>query len=625
MEVVYSVPAKRLPPVNRADDNGKENNRRGRQRLSDEAEGLPAGKKRPRSSRNTKASEGDVAARRRKVEATTLDSSPVVLALLGCQEWELNRAKLLCSKLRQSRLHTQLVRGATHVVLGNAHTATLSGGDDDSDSDGPVGRQLVTHELAGYREAVMLGLWVLDFSWVEACLKTGTAKSSRPSGGNGGCRGALAHPSLLGLAPARDFEVVGCFHNHDGCDPRRGRMRRAAETKHGDGFMGAERIFSGFDFHIVVGVGQTARPKADLTRGDEEKSKLTRLLLLGGGKILTGGSSSRPAQERKKRKHKRTTGSWSDQPFASEIDISSDDDDDEWSNTDETSEGVVVVALTDKAGGQVSPQLARAAFDRKNELSAAAAVSDKWVVRSIEDGSRLDFQHYSVQTNNCRSSSQTNVAPSTSPSKLLQSSLAPDSTTARDGLPAATTPSCGKQTEEQGQPQRSGAQRVPPRGGHSKKLQLRRDGGSGAGSSRKVVIDIDKMAGHGSRHSRPRVSPSAEAQASLDAISTAEKKSEHIRREAKKVIDSGHPVEQERMLKERQTKRREDVGGTRRTSEGSTAFKLTRVGDAKQVLSGGMVFQLLFYGAGLGVRATQITTRESTDAVFFLLFFVPWF
>ena len=83
-----------------------------------------------------------------------------VVVLLGGEEWELERAKLLCEKLGQRRLYTSLVWGATHVVVGSSLTlerksSGSSGGVDvsrggDGGGDGVVDEEDgrgVRHEL----------------------------------------------------------------------------------------------------------------------------------------------------------------------------------------------------------------------------------------------------------------------------------------------------------------------------------------------------------------------------------------------------------------------------------------------------------------------------------------------
>ncbi|CAN0563243.1 unnamed protein product, partial [Ectocarpus sp. 12 AP-2014] len=104
----------------------------------------------------------------------------VLLVLLGCSPRERKRANELCARLGQHRPETELVSDATHVVIGSQYTRPANSSSDGSssgkgsgsgtvvdDGRGSGGRhELVKHEVEGYREAVLLGLWVLDFSWV---------------------------------------------------------------------------------------------------------------------------------------------------------------------------------------------------------------------------------------------------------------------------------------------------------------------------------------------------------------------------------------------------------------------------------------------------------------------------
>ncbi|CAM9211728.1 unnamed protein product, partial [Sphacelaria rigidula] len=317
-------------------DTGPGSSRNGRLHWRERTGSSPVGKKRPRSSRNATAGMADASGRRTRRETSpSVDSSPVVLVFLGCQDWELKRATLLCQKLRQSRLHTELTRGVTHVVLGSSRTAKANGDDDGSDNDGPVRRELSAHGLDGYLEAVMLGLWVLDFSWVEACLK----------GGSGARKWTARHPSLHWLAPARDFEIVGCLDKHDGCIPRRGRMLRE-DGELWDGFVGPHRLFSEHKFCIVVGAGQVTRTSLRWLECDEYL-KLVRLLKLGDGHVFHASfSSARPALARSRGKElKKGARTWSDEPLASEHESRSGDD---GSSDDETSRRPVVVALVEE-------------------------------------------------------------------------------------------------------------------------------------------------------------------------------------------------------------------------------------------------------------------------------------
>ncbi|CAN0563249.1 unnamed protein product, partial [Ectocarpus sp. 12 AP-2014] len=72
-----------------------------------------------------------------------------------------------------------------------------------------------------YREAVLLGLWVLDFSW-----------------GMRYCRGGVSSM----MSPPRDFELVGCLENHEGCKPRRGRLNRGFKVP---------GVFHGYAFCVI--------------------------------------------------------------------------------------------------------------------------------------------------------------------------------------------------------------------------------------------------------------------------------------------------------------------------------------------------------------------------------------
>lgn len=546
-------------------DTGPGSSRNGRLHWRERTGSSPVGKKRPRSSRNATAGMADVSGRcTRRETSPSVDSSPVVLAFLGCQDWELKRATLLCQKLRQSRLHTELTRGVTHVVLGSSRTAKANGDDDGSDNDGPVRRELSAHGLDGYLEAVMLGLWVLDFSWVEACLK----------GGSGARKWTARHPSLHWLAPARDFEIVGCLDKHDGCIPRRGRMLRE-DGELWDGFVGPHRLFSEHKFCIVVGAGQVTQTSLRWLECDEYL-KLVRLLKLGDGHVFHASfSSARPALARSRGKElKKGARTWSDEPLASEHESRSGDD---GSSDDETSRRSVVVALVEEeAGGKISPQLERAALECMKDLKAAAAVTSEWVVRSIEEDQALDFDQYSVQTRDGRSPCKPPAARSTSLFDVLHTSLAPDLTAAGDCHSTDVTSGSEKPTGEQG-PRRSGAQRIARRAS-STKLRLRRNRNSGSGGSRQVVINLDNTAGHGSRTSR-REMPPPSSPPPLQTVETSTRDlSEDEKRLLSEVMNSGDAEDEDRRRMEREQQRK---------AEASSELKLTRVGGAMKVICSG--------------------------------------
>lgn len=566
MEVPDSLSPSRFRTVNLAESStGEGGNGKGRLHRREKTESSPAGRKRPRNSRNATAGMANVPARRKRRETSSIvDRSPVMLAFLGCQDWELKRATLLCQKLRQSRLHTQLTQGVTHVVLGSSRTAKANGDDEGSDNDGPIRRELSAHGLDGYLEAIMLGLWVLDFSWVEACLK----------GRSGGSKWTAGHPSLHWLAPARDFEVVGCLDKHDGCIPRRGRMLRE-EGQLWDGVVGPHRLFSAYKFCIVVGAGRVTQTGSGLLECDEY-SKLVRLLKLGDGRVFTASSSStRPALARLRGKElEKGARTWSDDPLASEHESRCEDD---ASSDDEMSKKLVVVALVDEeAGGKASPQLERAALERVKDLKAAAAVTNEWVVRSIEEDQALDFDQYSVQAHDHRSPCKPPASRTTSLSDVLHTSLAPDLSAAEECHSADVTAGSAKETGEHGL-QRGGAQRMSRRGS-STKLRLRRNRDSGSGGSRQVVINLDNTAGHGSRTSRRELPPPSSPPLLQTVETSARDLSEDAQRLLSEVMNSGDAEDEERRRIEREQQRK---------AEASSELKLTRVGGTKKVIRNG--------------------------------------
>ena len=305
-----------------------------------------------------------------------------VIVLLGGEEWELNRAKLLCEKLGQRRLYTTLVWGATHVVVGSGLTlernSTSSsgidaGGEGDGGGDGVVDEEdrrgvrheLVKHNADGYLEAVMLGLWVVDFCWVEACLDAGKEapdstkrKSRRDEGVNGR---SVSSPR----APPRDFELVGCLKNHPGCEPRRGRVARG---------VGVPGVFNGLVF-CFTGAGSY----------EVEKDRLARLVKLGKG-ALKENAESKPEGGR---------GGWVDEPFGGASGRSDyENDASEFDGPAVTGKRVVLVVMWDCPNGTISQELARTATKESVQVAATAAVDQAWIVRSIEEGSPVPFDDH---------------------------------------------------------------------------------------------------------------------------------------------------------------------------------------------------------------------------------------
>ncbi|CAN0225961.1 unnamed protein product [Ectocarpus sp. 12 AP-2014] len=337
--------------------------------------------------------------------------SPVLVVLLGCSPREHKRANELCARLGQHRPETELVSGATHVVIGSQYTRPANSSNDGSSSGKGSGsgavvdagrgfggrHELVKHEVEGYREAVLLGLWVLDFSWVDACLEgagggagnstsgSSSSSSSRKSDNNEGVRDCHGGVSSL-MSPPRDFELVGCSENHEGCHPRRGRLNRGFKVP---------GVFHGYAFCVIAGGGAGA--SSSTVEGS--RSGLERLLRLGGGVIL----ASVPP---------RAVEGFCDNPFGSEDMPGSDDEVvhveagscDGGDNAAAAKErAVVVLALPDSSDGRgVSLSLAKTATDKCRELGAAAAVDRGWALRSLDRGSRVPFDGHDLSDDDLR-------------------------------------------------------------------------------------------------------------------------------------------------------------------------------------------------------------------------------
>lgn len=356
--------------INLVDDDGEEQGA-GRDRSRD-GRRRESGKKRPRVTSSAAIAGVETSSQHRAPKTKSGGRGCPVIVMLGCQEWELVRGKLLCEELGQRRLHTTLVMGATHVIVGTEHTVETSGSGDADDERGQRHRLInAGHTIGGYREAVLLGLWVLDFCWVQACLQAmkdeGGGIGSKGSGKSGGMDADLRVVSSV-LAAPRDFELVGCSEQHKGCEPRRGRFAR---------IFNQPRVFRRFAF-CVMGDGGS----------DLDRPRLERQLKLGGGYLI---ETARP---------KRVTESYLDDPFA-HLDALG-------SGADEFGEGnyggvsappgkiVVVVALSDLPDEGVSRRLARAAVGKSEGIEGSAAVGQAWVLRSIEKGSPAAFEDHTL-------------------------------------------------------------------------------------------------------------------------------------------------------------------------------------------------------------------------------------
>lgn len=272
-----------------------------------------------------------------------------MIAVLGCEEWEIERVKQLCGKLGQRRLHLTLVWGVTHVVIGTKHTCDSGGGRGNR-------HELVRHAIDGYHEAVLRGLWVLDFAWVEACLKGVACEDGRVA--------------LSLRAPPRDFELVGCRRRHKGCDPRRGRLARCS---------GEAGVFQGLTV-CVFGEG----------RSEDEKERVRRLLVIGGAK-LEEDNPSRAARGRKEAFTERPFDDSESGEYASVVGGFGGNE-----ASDAGGKAAVVVVLPDISEGRYSQGLAKKALAKCKALKVRAAVDGAWVLSSIEQCYPAAFDNYSV-------------------------------------------------------------------------------------------------------------------------------------------------------------------------------------------------------------------------------------
>lgn len=281
-----------------------------------------------------------------------------MIAVLGCEEWEIERVKQLCGKLGQRRLHLTLVWGVTHVIIGTKHTCDSGGGHGNR-------HELVRHAIDGYHESILRGLWVLDFAWVEACLKEGVA-----------CEDGRVALSIR--APPRDFELVGCRRKHKGCDPRRGRLARCS---------GEAGVFRGLTV-CVFGQG----------RSDDDKERVRRLLVIGGAELV----EDKPSRAAKGRKE-----AFTERPF----DHSESGDDvcgfEGKDTLDAEGKVAVIVVLPDIPEDRYSQGLAKKALAKCKALKVRAAVNIAWIMSSIEQCCPAAFDDYSVS----RFLGQTATAP----------------------------------------------------------------------------------------------------------------------------------------------------------------------------------------------------------------------
>lgn len=244
-----------------------------------------------------------------------------------------------------------------------------------------------THGLQGYREAVMLGLWVLDFSWVDACLRSDrrvvTARDERSA------QDDLVEPSIH-FPPPRDFELFGCARKHEGCEPRRGRFKRGS---------GVPGVFDGMAFClVVVAAAEDARKRSSSCEPESSRLEAERLLKLGGGIVL--------APSEIKRKPCRVGGEgFVDDPFGTEdapasredvIHLEKDGTTGPGGGGDNPANGnkAFILAVPEDCPdgtGRVSPRLSEIATRKRRELGAVAVVDLAWAVRSVELGFPVDF------------------------------------------------------------------------------------------------------------------------------------------------------------------------------------------------------------------------------------------
>eukprot|EP00903_Cladosiphon_okamuranus_P008140 g7839.t1 len=316
-----------------------------------------------------------------------------VVVLLGCSSREVSRAQQLCEKIGLRKPETELISSATHVVIGGRHTRAPNSSSSSSrgcplDSGTRRGikrHELVAHDLKGYLEAVMLGLWVLDFSWVEACWVAeaeAEAEAEEAEAVNNKKRGDYGELPLA--APPRAFELLGCSKGHEGCEPRRGRYKK------GFGALGA---FHGIEFVPVVAEtaaagGRSSSSSPSRIELEVLRSETERLIKLGGGVLVsTLKKPSRPE-----------TG-FVDNPFDSRDEETDGGGGGDASGVPAKGKKVVVLALPDCLdGNRVSQGLARAATHRRQELGADAAVDRAWVLQSAEKGFPISFGGYDLRS-----------------------------------------------------------------------------------------------------------------------------------------------------------------------------------------------------------------------------------
>lgn len=518
----------------------------------------------------------------------------VVLAFLECEDWEVERAKLLCRALGQHRLYTSLVQGVTHVVIGSQHSLDarekiVHDGDEDGNSDYSNrgerrGRrhELVKHGIVGYLEAVMLGLWVLDFSWVRACLeKLAKQKNGSTSPENTGRGGSNAgggrmmdsnrNVKLSALPPTRGFEIVGCIKKHTGCDARRGRRMRAMENTGA----GSPRIFDGYAFHILTGIKEQRNQSQQ--SASREEARLMCLLELGGGSVLTPMQTrpTTPLSSTQRNASKREL--WLDNPFDLE-DISGSSDGKESSPVPAARQGrinekcssrveKVIVAVADRSDGEVSPRTALAVLEfAKTDIPAVSAttpaVSEAWVLRSIERGSRVDVQQYSIVT-------RSKDVDTSARSPLLRDK--PDAG-ARDRLQQKGASDKRRRSGEGKHDGVTEQRRGPGR------LQLRDKNGDTGWRDELVVLDRKRRG----RNISP--SPSPSQLRVRPPVSAAQRRSDEIMAEAARVIAVGEKLDKARALRDAEAKAGAAArGDVNKTGPASKGFEFTRVGEKKQV------------------------------------------
>ncbi|CAM9098072.1 unnamed protein product [Chrysoparadoxa australica] len=237
------------------------------------------------------------------------------------------------------RLHTAITSTTTHLVVCNTEkTGRVSAGE--------TGHISCTIKKANdmYMHAMLAGLWIVDFGWVERCLKAANAEETRE----------------LVTEPPEAYEVVGCGECPRSEAPKRAREELAA---------GMDGLFEGYCFHLVGGTPQ-------------ERQRLKLMTHLGGGKAVMETESGRSSNRSTNQPGK---SEWHADPFSAQS-PNSGSDCEEVEDEEDGRHQVLVVALNPDKKGVVT-----SSFKVAKRVHAKAVVAKAWLEDCINQYQLISY------------------------------------------------------------------------------------------------------------------------------------------------------------------------------------------------------------------------------------------